>query len=411
MKRTLIIGAGASGMLAAIASAKAGDTVTVLERNRKALKKLGITGNGRGNLLNSMDYRYFGDAHFAIQVFKNMPYQSVYNFLTEMGITLTHEADGRIYPTSYLASVAVEAILHKANLLNINIITDTYVNAVHLNKNNIVVNASTSIFPKATYKKSGKLQKTAPIQVIDNEYIADKIIIATGGAAAPMQGTDGSSYQLLTKLGYPLTTIKPALTGLLWEQPQLDQLSGLRLKASLKIKTPYELHSTRGEVLICKGGLSGIAAMQLARFYVPNSEVILDIRESILGSENKDLNVLEWLENRVSIMQTNHLEDLFIGTIPKSLAQFLCKTADYSLKNLSNIITEYHIPLTGVRDFEQAQVTAGGFETDLFSPLTLASKKEPRLHVVGEALNVDGDCGGYNLLFAFATGILAGEAK
>ena len=409
MIETLVIGGGASGLIAAITAARCGEQVTILERNRKPLKKLAITGNGRGNLLNSGELRYYGDSEFAINVMSNCSFDTVYSFLESLGISLTEESEGRIYPSAYLASVAVEAMLFQAKKLGITIINDTYVTKITSDATNFLIDAETSIYPPTKLKSNGKVKNTAPIETKQNHYYAKRIIVAVGGMATPVHGTDGSSYRLLENFHHNLTPLRPALSALICNEILFSKLTGQRMRACLYLTNQNQqiIHKTTGEILFTDYGISGIAAMQLARFYMPNLTLHIDFTVALMGEVATPTELDKWLTARLA--HCENIEDCFIGCCTKTFAQALCAKAKSSEQSLLHCITDWTIPLIDVRGFEQSQVTAGGLVTEQFSSLTLESTLVPNLYAVGEVLNVDGDCGGYNLMFAFSSGMLAGS--
>ncbi|NLO85235.1 MAG: aminoacetone oxidase family FAD-binding enzyme [Clostridiales bacterium] len=420
---TLIIGAGAAGIAAAIAAAKSGQQVTVLDRNRKALKKVGVTGNGRGNLLNHGELRYFGDADFALEVMTQMPYENVRDFLQSAGISLVHEGD-LVYPSSLLASVAVEALLAQANELGVRIHVNTSAKSAIKTGETFHVTAVQSKFGKEKPKASGKMKKGALLEEKEVHYAADRLIVAVGGAAAPAHGTDGTGYDLLTTFGHRLTPICPALCALLTDERPIGGLAGQRVRAALTLKSKDDqiLAQSKGEALFAQDGVSGIAAMQLARFVQKNAVLTLDMSETLMGDAAETMKLHEWLSRRTAQKKNAPIASLFAGSISAPLsrailaasgirdtAQKVASLTATDLEQLEKAITAFTVKVKGTRDFEAAQVTAGGIQTIDFNPQTMQSKLVDGLYAVGEVLNVDGDCGGYNLMFAFASGLLAGE--
>ncbi len=401
----VIIGGGAAGMAAAIAAAKNGQRVTVLERGRKALKKLSVTGNGRGNLLNCQKPCYFGDAAFALEVLKAMPYERVAAFLEDAGIPLVHEAEGRMYPSSYLAASAVEALKWQADRLGVEIISNT--RAVRIEPGFTVHAVKTLYAPDITLK-SGRVKPGEAIGEEKAAYRCDRVIVAAGGAAAPIHGTDGTAYELLTDLGHTLIPVRPALTALVTDKKAVEGLSGQRVRARLTLcgMDGVALHASEGEALFADDGVSGIAAMQLSRFASAGCVLHMDLRLSLTGDAQAD--VPAWLRRRA---QTRDVRSLLLGAASPALAACLYRKSGGSVERLAQLIADLPIPVAGVRGFEAAQVTAGGICTAEFDPSTMESKIVPGLYAAGEMLDVDGECGGFNLMFAFASGLLAGMTK
>ena len=404
----LIIGGGAAGMAAAIAAARRGHRPTVVERGRKALKKLGVTGNGRGNLLNCGKGQYFGDAAFADAVLQNMPYERVAAFLEEAGIPLVHEAEGRMYPSSYLAASAVDALKWQAETLRVEIIVNTRVVKIEKKNSGFLVRAVKTVFAPDITLKSGRVK---PGEVIGEEEVSfrcDRVIVTVGGAAAPIHGTDGSAYGLLTELGHSLVPVHPALTALLTDKKAVEGLSGQRVRAKLTLCGPQgkQLHESEGEALFAEDGVSGIAAMQLSRFAHDGCVLHMDLRTAITGKPDTD--VLAWLKRRA---ESRDQRTLLLGAASPALASVLMRRSGGSVEKLSQLIEDFAVPVTGVRGFDSAQVTAGGVTPAEFDPSTMQSRLVPGLYAAGEVLDVDGACGGFNLMFAFASGLLAGSVE
>ena len=404
----LIIGGGAAGMAAAIAAAKLGRTVTVLERGRKVLKKLGVTGNGRGNLLNCGPNQYFGDADFAAEVLRHMPYERIAAFLEEAGIPLVHEAEGRMYPSSYLAASAVDALKWQAETLGIRV--EASARAVRIEKTGkgFRVHALRTKYAPDITLKSGRVKQGEAIGEEECSFSCDRVIVTVGGAAAPIHGTDGTSYGLLTALGHSLTALQPALSALTTNQKAVEGLSGQRVRAKLTLSDAYGsvLHTSEGEALFAEDGVSGIAAMQLSRFAHAGCMLHMDLRLAVTGRADAD--VMEWLEKR-SADRTER--DLLTGAASPALAAALWRRSERSVRKLAQVIGDFTVPVTGVRGFESAQVTAGGVPCAEFDAADMQSRLVPGLYAAGEVLDVDGACGGYNLMFAFAGGLLAGSAE
>lgn len=416
MRHTIIIGGGAAGMAAAIAAAKCGDCVTVLERGRKALKKLGVTGNGRGNLLNCGKPEFYGDTDFALEALRHMPYEKIAQFLNDAGIPLVHEEAGRMYPSSFLAASAVEALKLQAQSLGVSV--DINTRALHIIREGkgFQVRCLRSVYAADTLRKNGKAK---PGELIGEEhcaYTGDRVIVAVGGAAAPMHGTDGTAYGLLIEHGHTMTHIRPALCALVTEKGPLEGLSGQRVRAKLKLsgRDGQILCESTGEALFADDGVSGIAAMQLSRFAHDGCTLVMDLRMAITGDADTDME--RWLLHRAKRLKDP--KHLFVGACTPQLAQAFWRMSGKrpsldgeALCALAQTIEHFRIPVLGTRGFDSAQVTAGGLKTADFDAATMQSRLCPGLYAAGEVLDVDGGCGGHNLMFAFASGLLAGKAE
>lgn len=419
MGRVLIVGAGAAGMTAAIAAARQGQSITVLERNEKSLKKLGVTGNGRGNLLNSGDPLYYGDAGFAAQVLARIPYGKLVQFFEELGVPLREEAEGRIYPAALQGAVAVDALRLKARQLGVQICTRTQVIRLTAQGGGFVLEAEESV-PQGEQAKG---KKALPPEKIPRMYKADQVVVAAGGAAAPAHGTDGSAYELLTAFGHSLTPIRPALCALLTDRKPIQGLAGQRVRARLTLRDRlgHLLHETQGEALFAQDGVSGIAAMQLARWVHDGCVLHMDLRDELNREATEAGELRDYLQTIADSRQELPLSELFTGMMMPQVGRAVLAAAGYpeqsrrigslppkALETIAATLTDFPLAVEGLRGFDSAQVTAGGIATADFNPATLESRLQKGLYAAGEILDVDGDCGGFNLMFAFASGLLAG---
>jgi len=408
--RIAIIGGGAAGFAAAIAAAEQGAKVTVLERNPKPLKKLGVTGNGRGNILNAGDPVYYGDAAFANAVLGRVGLAALRRFFAELGVPLRQEGEGRLYPAALQASVVQDALLLRAKQLGIRVQCLTRIERILPGEGRFTLEGwlinpdKGTALPPETYTLS-----------------ADRVIVACGGAAAPAHGTDGSAYDLLTNLGHRCTPLAPGLCALKVPKKRIQGLQGQRVRAQLSLTDAWgkDVHRSRGEVLFAQDAVSGIAAMQLARYAAEGMELRLDLRDEL----NIETNLREWLRSLLALRKGLSVADLFTGAFTKPVARWLLREAgirDLQMpiaeitpaleRRMTDTLTAVRLPVLCTRGFAYAQVTAGGIETAAFDPQTMESRLVPGLYAAGEILNVDGDCGGFNLMFAFAAGSIAGRA-
>ena len=416
MGRTVIIGAGAAGMAAAISAARQGQSVTVLERNEKTLKKLGVTGNGRGNLLNAGPPLYYGGADFAAQVLKRIPYSALAAFWEEVGVPLRLE-ESRVYPAALQAAVAVDALRLEARRLGAQVCARTRVLGLTLREDGFWLEAEEGI-PAAAKGRKPPMQ-----EVLRRKYRADRVIVAAGGAAAPAHGTDGSAYGLLTAFGHHLTPPRPALCALLTEKKPIQGLFGQRVRAklSLRAKEGDPLHETRGEALFTQDGVSGIAAMQLARWVAPGCILHMDLRDELNRADISLGELRGFLQALCRRREELPLHELLTGMLMPQVSRAVLAAAGYPDGNrlirslpgkapdaIAQALTDFPLAVEGFRGFDSAQVTAGGVCTEEFDPSTMESRLQNGLYAAGEILDVDGDCGGFNLMFAFASGLLAG---
>lgn len=390
-----IIGGGAAGLAAALSASEGKKQVLVLEGAPRVGRKLLATGNGRCNLMNMLDAPYYGDGDFAQQVLAHCGREKVLSFFHGLGLVTREEGSGRVYPGCGQAAAVLDVMRRALERRHVAVQCDAKVTSIQIGKGGFQV-----AFGEETVQSR-------------------KVIVACGGMAGGKLGHDGGAYALLTKAGHILKKPQPALTPLLAEKKAIKGLSGLRLPAFLTLCDGEKpLARSGGEVLFTDYGVSGICAMQLSadveRAKKPMLYVDFSPMLGLVECLYQRLPVKDVYENRekmVSFLKERGRilppDEMLLGMLPRLLAERL-----QGLKGpmLANALCAYPIPITGVRGFEYAQVTRGGIRTRDFSPATLESHLQKGLYAAGEILNVDGDCGGYNLLFAFASGMLAGQA-
>lgn len=394
--KVLIIGGGASGLAAAIVAARKGAQVTLLERGDRVGKKLLATGNGRCNLANLGAPAYFGDPAFARAVLERMPARQVLAFFESVGLPTRADSAGRVYPGCNQAAAVLDALRAQLQMLGVRVITQAEVTALRRRE---------AAWQALTARES---------------HTADAVLVCCGGLAAPKLGAV-NAYGLLTAQGCRLIAPAPALTPLETEKAAVKGLSGLRLPATLTLCGREPVAAAQGEALFADYGVSGVCAMQLAReagrllrrggpatLYIDFSPTLglSDYRMERVPPRvpgHNEAALAAWLRRRAALLPG---EDPLLGALPRLLRE---KLAKFPARDLPRLLCAYPLPVTGVRGFDQAQVTQGGIDCRDFDPATLAHRRLPGLYACGEILNVDGDCGGFNLQFAFASGLLAGE--
>lgn len=396
-KNILILGGGASGLAAAVIASELGARVTILERSDRVAKKLLATGNGRCNLANTGKPIYFGDEDFAQKVLSRISPQDVRDFFDRLGVPTRPDSAGRVYPACNQAAAVVDALRLRLAASGVRIVTGAQ--ATEIRKT-----------------ESGYAVKTSA-----GNFSGDSVIVCCGGLAAPKLGAV-NAYSLLTNLGCKLLSPGPALTPIETNKAPIKGLSGLRLPVTLTLCDGRKpIAATQGEMLFADYGVSGVCVMQLARdahnllkrkarpmLYVDFSPAmgLGDYRMERIAPHDPYANeqrMLRYLRDREAYMPEN---DLLLGALPRLLRERLPRV---SVEELAHLLCAYPLPVTGVRGYDQAQVTQGGIDTKDFSPETLEHKQLKGLYACGEILNVDGDCGGYNLQFAFACGMIAAE--
>ncbi len=395
--KVVVIGGGASGILAALKASEHAD-VTLIERNNKIGKKILITGNGKCNFWNKeINSSKYNSNNIELLEHILLKQDEVYKYLKEnLGITPT-EKNGYIYPYSKTASSIEETFNRELNKKNISILYNLKATDLKVNNSEVQVYLS------------------------DNTTIkADKVIIATGSKAASKTGSDGSGYDLLASLGLDIVPISPALVPLKISDNEKSIWCGIRTDVKLTIKDKGKIIKEEfGEIQLTDYGISGIVTFNISSVLsksILNHEK-LDVMIDFLPNIN---NLYDFLERKNNLMQAESLEELLETLFHYKLMATLLKRANLNkdLKwnsltkdeknSLIDAIKNFKINVIATEDYEKAQVCRGGLSLqDVNDSLSLKSNKN--IKVVGEILDVDGICGGYNLAFAFITGYIAGD--
>ena len=381
MKSFIIIGGGASGSVAAITAKRNNPNlnVTIIEKQSSILKKILQTGNGRCNLSNEEikpEY-YYGDKDLAKEVIQNFTSEECKAFFKSIGLFTTTE-EGRIYPLSMTASSVREVLLNELERLNIKIKTDEQVKDIKI------------IEPEHRVK----------IITDKNEYKSDYVLISTGGKVGP--GCDGDGYRFVKNLGMKYEPISPALVQMTTKE-DTTLLKGVKVRGTITLKTEDKKFTESGEILFADYGISGIATMQLASplndalKQSQQTEITIDLTPDISTEE-----LSEFLLNTNNSEMSQKLQ----GILNQKLIDFILKDEN-DAENIIKKIKSFTLTPTGTKLFKHAQVTHGGVpKTEVNTKLE--SNKNPGIFISGELLNVDGICGGYNLHFAWGSGITVG---
>lgn len=384
---TAIIGAGASGLFSAIIAARRGKKVLLCERLPRVGKKVLSTGNGRCNISNThiAVERYHGtNPMFASSALSAFSEKDTVEFFESIGLPLIEGESGKLFPQSLQATSVLDLMRLELERLHVTETVDCFISSVN--------------------KKGDFFQ----LQSQDGRsYTARTVIIAAGGKAAPSMGTDGSAYLLCTSLGHSIIKPLPALCQLKSEPP-MRALKGVKHQGTATIfvnNTP--LRSESGEILFTDYGISGPPVFNLSRIA---SKAVADkndikVQLNFFPGFNEQ-SISEMLKQRRS--QLPHLKDenFLFGLIPKLLAKEVYKHSS-SDNALAKNLTSFTLKITGVMPWANAQVTAGGVDTKDVNPKTMESKITPGLFFCGEILDIDGDCGGFNLQWAWSSAYAA----
>ena len=391
-----IIGGGASGMAAALAAAENPNVqVLLLERQARLGKKLLATGNGRCNLTNlhAKDRGYHGnDAAFAQYAISEFDPQETLNWFKKLGLFTVAEDSGRVYPYSDQANSVVDSLRFALEKPNITVLTGCEVT-------------------KIRRSGSGFILETA-----EESISCDKVIVACGGLAGTKLGGSMAGYKLLSKLGHHSTRLRPALVQLKSSWGGVVGLKGVRANCRAEILHDGELFAAScGELQFTEYGISGPVIFEISRDVCQGKGLWLCRLDFLPDMEEQEL--LGELQRR---RETNLLaEELLTGILHNRLGRVLTKAAgignclikqleDVELLAVCRSVKAFELELTEPLGMDSAQVTAGGIVTEEFDGLTMESRLIPGLYACGEILDIDGDCGGYNLQWAWSSGRLAG---
>ncbi len=398
--QVIVIGGGAAGMMAALTAARGGHAVQVLEKQDRVGRKLMATGNGRCNLSNLSEdplSRYHGEqAAFVGPALAALPPEATLRAFRELGLLINVEPDGKVYPLSDQAGSVLDVLRFALDAAGVETRTGCGVESIRRGKNGF------------------RLETT------EGPMTCDRVILCCGGLAAGKLGGSKSGYQLLESLGHSCAKLYPALVQLRTDPTWVKSLKGVRADAALTLRAGDRVLATgAGEVQFTEYGISGPAVFELSRHAAagPTGQVLeLDLLRALEPGALEQL-----LAKRQQTMSGLTLENLLTGTVHNRLGRTLIRAAGYDLnapiaslrapdrKKIAAAVKGFALPITGNQGLDAAQVTAGGIRTRDFDPETLESRLVPGLYAAGEVLDIDGDCGGYNLQWAWSSGHLAGQ--
>lgn len=374
-----VIGGGPAGMTAAILAARQGaKTVRLVEKNSILGRKLLATGNGRCNLTNLN----CSDAEETLL------------FFFGLGLITRSEGEGRVYPYTEQASAVQDALIGELNGLNVEILCGQEVRSIESRDSGYWIDTN------------------------QGGLYSDAVILATGGKAGPQYGSTGDGYRFAKAFGHHVARVMPSLVQMVSDQTFFKALKGVRTKGSAELLRGNEvIDREAGEIQFTEDGLSGICIFNLSREYVSGDRIRIDLFPEYSAEVLEKL-----LTERISSLKSRDLLQFFNGMLHKKLIPVIVELLSLKAKrNVSELTREdiaavvdllkgWEIPVTGTKGWKEAQVTAGGIELSEIDMNTMESKLEPNLYFAGEILNVDGKCGGYNLQWAWTSGMAAGKA-
>ncbi len=383
-------------MAAAItASEDKNNDVILLERQQRVGKKLLSTGNGRCNLTNtgaSPEHYHGSQPGFADTVLSRFTPEDTLHFFDTLGLSVSCEYGGRVYPQSNSANSVVDVLRFA------------------LMRDNITVRTSCSA------RRIEKRGEGFDVFTDEGKINADFVIVACGGAAGAKVGGVYDGYELLKPLGHKCTPLLPSLVQLVTDPTYPRALKGVRVMAKLRLENDGETiaHSS-GELQFTETGLSGPAAFDISRAAAEIGKGIIHI--DLSGGVDIKEKLRARIKNNPSLCADDALTGVLHNRLGKMTVKYagvqgsqpLGKLTDKDIAAITNACRDFAIALRGVEDFDHAQVTAGGIKTTGVNPETLESWFVPHLFITGELLDVDADCGGFNLQWAWASGVTAGR--
>ncbi len=417
--KVIVIGGGPAGMMSAISSAELGNEVWIIEKNEKLGKKLLITGKGRCNITSSLNINDFianipGNGRFLYSAFQNFSNEDIMRLMRKNGVEVKEERGNRIFPVSDKSLDVLRAFEKELRRLKVNIILNSKVTGIEC--------------------KDGKVNKVKYIHNGNEEkIIADKIIIATGGATYPLTGSTGDGYEIAKKLGHTITTIKPSLVPLTAKGKYLElckNLQGLSLRnVKIKImdtKNNKKIYEDFGEMLFTHFGVSGptilSASAHLLRYKnvdellnSGNIQLMIDLKPA-LTPEKLDLR----LQRDFNESKNKEFKNSLGALLPQKMIEPIIQLSEINgLKKVNEItkqernkivelLKNFRITISGFRPIEEGIVTSGGVNIKEIKPKTMESKIVEGLYFAGEVIDVDAYTGGFNLQIAYSTGFTAG---
>ena len=406
MKRVVVIGGGAAGLMAAVIAGREGAKVTLLEKMNYVGKKMGITGKGRCNITNACDMSEFikntpGNGKFLYGAYERFTNEDLLQLLHDAGLETKVERGGRVFPASDSALDVRNTFMKLMKHYGVD---------VHLEE---------------PVKKLLVDDGVVTGVVTDKEtYLADAVVIATGGKSYPATGSTGDGYILAAQVGHKITDIRPSLVPIVTEEPWVKDLMGLSLRnVELSVVAKNKVQAKMfGEMMFTHFGITGPIVLSLSH------TVGKLMRKKNIGTIGLDINLKpalspETLDKRLQkdfdLYSKKQLINGMKDLLPSRLIPLIIELAGIDPQKPINQISKeerqqigymlQHMPLTvkGLRPVEEAIVTAGGISLKEFNPKTMESKLVKGLYGAGEVLDIDAFTGGYNLQAAFSTGYVA----
>lgn len=398
----VIIGGGASGIMAAIEAVKSGKEVVVVDRKERVLKKVLVTGNGRCNLtnVNAKINNYFSTGSNIKKIeniLNDFQPKDTMNFFESLGVVCNEEARGKVFPLSGQAGSVIDALRFEAERVGVKFLLDFYVKKIEKKGFQFII-----------YSEDKRI------------ITSNRVLLSAGGKSYPELGSNGSGFELAREFGHTITPLFPSIVQFKTEEYQVKGLKGIKLDTKV---TAYgdnkKICTYDGELLFTDYGVSGNVIFNISFVFPIHKKVELEV--DFLPKFSYD-ELLQKLKDRRDILGHLTMEHYFNGMINKKLGQFLSKASgieklskeinsltDNELRKLCDVLKKYKLNVLDTTGYKNAQVTAGGIKLEEVNMETLESEKVKGLYFSGEILDVYGECGGFNFQWAWASGKKAGE--
>lgn len=379
-------------MVAAINAKNENNNVILIEKNDRVGKKLLATGNGRCNYTNlNLSEDNYSSPSFVKKTIDEFSNEDLINYFSLLGLESTTDGN-RVYPITLKANSVLNILIYWLDKKGIDIRSNTEVKEIKKNKNGFDVITS------------------------HDKIEADIVIAAFGAKSMPASGSDGKCFEILKKLGLKITELKPALTQVKLESKYLKHLSGTKVLGKAKLfKKNKEIDERNGEILFTNYGISGPPILDLSVNISEDNFIEVPL------INNVDENTVDKLYSRYYMLEDFSLEEYLMGIVDKNFIHYIIDYLNLDKNTAMNMISmadfqkiieillKSKFKVIGTTGFKNSQVTRGGVDLSEVNNWDYSSKKFKNLYIIGEALNIDGDCGGYNLHFAFASGYRLGK--
>ncbi len=401
MKKVYIIGGGASGIIAAL-KASVNNEVVILEKNNTLGKKILITGNGKCNYFNddfTSSHYESNNKELIDELINKSNKEKLISLFNELGF-VSKVKSGYYYPFSSQAVSIQNILLNSIKKSNVKVILNTTVIDINYQDNKY-------------YIKTDK-----------ETFIGDVVVLGTGSYAYYNTGLEDISYNTLRKFNHNIIEVLPGLTKLKLEGNFYKDLDGIRCDVKLGLNTDKLIKEEVGELQFTDYGISGICTMQLSNYAVrmveENPYITINFLNFLNINTFNEFN--NYFKNRANLLNTCNISELFDTILNYKIINAVLKLSkidsnkkyieltEEELNTLYNNLVNLSIKVTGYASFKEAQICTGGLDISEVDLKTMESKKQKNLYVIGEVLDLAGDCGGYNLGLAFLTGLLAGES-